>query len=114
MRNLSQYLFSKILSLKDIFYSSFNYIDNDQISFYIDVFTNLVQSNLNNIIEGKRYDLIQIIVDMVKKSPPIKIDIILQFFEYLNQFLYEKNYTLQDMKVNFKNIFTDLIKNLIF
>ena len=114
MRNLSQYLFSKILSLKDIFYNSFNYIDYDQISFYIDVFTNLVQSNLNNIIEGKRYDLIQIIVDMVKKSPAIKIDIILQFFEYLNQFLYEKNYTLQDIKVNFKNIFMDLIKNLIF
>ena len=113
MRNLTQYLFSKILSLKDFFYKSFNYIDNEQISFYIDVFTNMVQNNLNDILKGNRFDLIQIIVDMVKKCPAIKIDSILQFFEYLNQELYEKNYSIQDIKSKFKNIFQDLIKNLI-
>ena len=113
MSNLSQFIFSKILLLKDIFYQSFNTLDIDQISFYIDVFTNMVQNNLEAILNEKRYDLIQIIVDLIKKCPPMKIGLILNFFEYLNQALYEKNYTLKDLALNFKNIFIALIKNLI-
>ena len=113
MRNLSQFIFSKILLLKDIFYQSYNSLDNEQISFYIDVFTNMVQNNLKEILDEKRYDLIQIIVDLIKKCPPMKIELILQFFECLNQGLYEKNYTIQDLAINFKNIFIALIKNFI-
>ena len=114
MRNLTQYIFSKILSLKDIFYKSFNYFDNEQICFYIDVFTNMVQNNLSDILKEKRFDLIQIIVDMVKKCPSMRIELILEFFENLNQELYEYNYSIKEIKIYFDKIFQDLIKNLIF
>ena len=113
MNNLTQYIFSKILSLKDIFYKSFNLLDNEQISFYIDVFTNMVENNLNEILENKRYDLIQIIVDMVKKCPVLKIDLILEFFRNFNEALYDRNLANDYIKNDFGNIYKDLIKNLI-
>ena len=113
MNNLTQYIFSKIISLKDIFYKSFNLLDNEQISFYIDVFTNMVENNLNEILENKRYDLIQIIVDMVKKCPVLKIDLILEFFRNFNEALYDRNLANDYIKNHFGNIYKDLIKNLI-
>ena len=113
MNNLAQFIFSKILSLKDIFYKSFNLFDETQICFYIDVFTNMVENNIKSIIEGKRFDLIQIIVDMVKKCPSMRIELILEFFQNINQELYEQNYSIQDIKNNFNNIYQNLIKNLI-
>ena len=113
MSNLTQYIFSKILSLKDFFYKSFDTINNEQICFYIDVFTNMVGNNLNEILKNKRYDLIQIIIDMIKKSPVLKIDVILDFFGSLNDVFEEKNFTINDIKINMPNLFESLIKNLI-
>ena len=39
MRPLAQIIFSKILQFKDIFYKTFESLDDEQASFYIDVFT---------------------------------------------------------------------------
>ena len=114
MINLAQFIFSKILNLKDIFYKSFDILDNDQINFYIDIFTNMVQNNLDKILEEQRYDLIQIIVDITKKCPAIKIELILEFFTEVNEFFYDKNFTIEDIMKIFKNIFINFIKNLIF
>ena len=113
MINLNQYIFSMFLSLKDIFYKSFDLLENEYVSFFIDVFTNMVQNNLNEILTTKRYDLIQLIVDMIKKCPVLKIDLILEFFENFNENLFERNYTIEDIKIYFGNIFQSLIKNLI-
>ena len=113
MNNLTQYIFSKIISLKDIFYKSFNIIDNEQINFYIDVFTNFVGNNLNEILLSKKYELIKIIIDMIKKCPVLKIDVILDFFGNLNEIFEQNNLSINDINKNIPNLFQDLIKNLI-
>ena len=73
MRNLVQIMFSKILNYKDIFYKSIDSLDTELSSFYVDVFTSMVENNLEQIFKEKRYDLIHIIVDITKKCPPISI-----------------------------------------
>ena len=114
MRNLAQIMFSKILSFKDIFYKSMDSLDTEQSSFYVDVFTSMLENNLEQIFKEKRYDLIQIIVDITKKCPPIKINYICEFFERLNEYLYELNYTIEQAMELFKNMFIQLIHNFIF
>ena len=114
MRNLAQIMFSKILSFKDIFYKSMDSLDTEQSSFYVDVFTSMLENNLEQIFKEKRYDLIQIIVDITKKCPPIKINYICEFFEKLNEYLYELNYTIEQVMELFKNMFIQLIHNFIF
>lgn len=113
MSNLTQYIFSKIISLKDIFYKSFNIIDNEQINFYIDVFTNFVGNNLNEILLNKKYELIKIMIDMIKKCPVLKIDVILDFFGNLNEIFEQNNLSIDDIKKNMPNLFQELIMNLI-
>ena len=114
MRNLAQIMFSKILSFKDIFYKSMDSLDTEQSSFYVDVFTSMVENNLEQIFKEKRYDLIQIIVDITKKCPPIKINYICEFFEKLNEYLYELNLSIEQVMELFKNMFIQLIHNFIF
>lgn len=114
MRTLAQYIFSKILNFKDIFYKSIETLDSEQSSFYIDVFTSMVDNNLEEILNEKRYDLIQIIVDLTKNCPPIKINVICEFFEKLNIYFCEKNYSVEDVMKIFKNMFLQLIQNLIY
>ena len=113
MRTLAQYIFSKILNFKDIFYKSIKSLDNEQSSFYIDVFTSMVDNNLEEILKEKRYDLIQIIVDLTKGCPSIKIKTICEFFEKLNIYFCEINYSVEDVMKIFKNMFMQLIQNLI-
>ena len=113
MRNLAQYIFSKNLNFKEIFYKSIESLDSEQTSFYIDVFTSMVENNIEEIMNEKRYDLIQIIVDLTKKCPSIKIDLIIEFFENLNEYLYNKNYSIEQVMNIFKNLFIQLIQNLI-
>ena len=114
MKTLAQHIFSKILNFKDIFYKSIESLDADQSSFYVDIFTSMVQNNLKEILNEKRYDLIQLIVDLTKKCPPMKIGIIFDFFENLNQYLYTENYSVEEVLQNFGNIFIQLIQNIIF
>jgi len=113
MRTLAQFIFSKILQFKDIFYKTIESLDVEQTSFYIDVFTLMVKNNMEEIIKEKRYDLLQIIVDLMKKCPPTKINIIYEFFEDFNYYLYQQNISCEDIMKNFKSIFIQLILNLI-
>ena len=114
LRNLAKLIFTKMLNFKDIFYKSIESLDSEQSSFYIDVFTSMVQNNLEEIMNEKRYDLIQILVDLTKKCPSLKIDLIFEFFEALNEYLYNKNYTVEEIMKTFKNMFIQLIQNFIF
>ena len=57
MRPLAQFIFSKILQFKEIFYKTIESLDIEQTSFYIDVFTMMVGNNMEEIIKEKRYDL---------------------------------------------------------
>ena len=113
LSNLTQIIFTKIFEYKNIFYKTYNDINNEQISFYVDVFTTMVQNNLEDILDEKRYDLIQIIIDMIKICPILKIEIIFEFLDEFIEKLFDKKYTVHDIKSNFKNIFQDLFKNLI-
>ena len=114
MSLLSKYVFSKIYQLKDIFYKSVKNLDENQTSFYKDVFTALIQNNINYILKEKRLDLFQIVVELTKKCPHTKIFRILEFFEFFNEYLNNLNYTAEDIMFTFENIFVEFIRNLTF
>ena len=114
MRNLAETIFSKIFKFKDILYKSMESIDDEQVSFYIDVFTSMIGNNIDELIEQKRFDFFQILVDLTKKCPANKITIITEFFYYLNKALCDDDKYGKDFAMNnFKNIFIQLILNFI-
>ena len=113
MRSLAQIIFSKILEFKDIFYKSIESLDTEQSSFYIDVFTSMVKNNMEEILKEKRWDFFQIIVDLTKKCPSNKIDTIGDFFKDFNIYLYDHNFSENDVMSIFKNLFIQLILNLM-
>ena len=114
MQNLAKIIFSKILLFKDIFYKSIGTLDSEQSSFYIDIFTLMVENNMEEILKEKRFDFFQIIIDLIKNCPEKKIYTIVDFFKNFNDYLYRENYNIEEIMKNFKNIFTQLINNFIF
>ena len=114
MQNLAKIIFSKILLFKDIFYKSIGTLDSEQSSFYIDIFTLMVENNMEEILKEKRLDFFQIIIDLIKNCPEKKIYTIVDFFKNFNDYLYRENYSIEEIMKNFKNIFTQLINNFIF
>ena len=114
MRNLAQIIFSKILKFKDIFYKSIESLDEEQSSFYIDVFSLMIENNFEDIFKEKRFDLFQIIVDLIKKCPEKRIYTLVDFFIHLNEFLFDKNYSEKMIMDNFKPLFIQVISNFIY
>ena len=113
MRNLAQIIFSKILQFKEILNKSFESIDDEQASFYIEVFTSMVGNNLEELLQENRIDFLEIIVELTKKCPSNKIMTIVDFFCYFNDYLFDKKYTMDDIMKNFKNLFLKTILNFI-
>ena len=113
MKPLSQIIFPKILQFKDIFYKSIESLDEEQISFYIDVFTSMIENNYDDILKEKRYDFFQIIVDLTRKCPPNKITSIAEFFNDFNNYLNVNDYKIDFILGEFRNIFINLMINLI-
>ena len=113
MRDLAKIVFAKILQFKDIFYKSIESLDNEQTSFYIDVFTLMVENNFPEILKENRLDFFQIIVDLTKKCPEKKMYTIVDFFSHFNTFLYRDNYSIEEIMKKMKNIFIQLILNFM-
>ena len=113
MQNLAKIIFSKILLFKDIFYKSIGTLDNEQTSFYIDIFTLMVENNMEEILKENRLDFFQIIVDLIKNCPENKIYTIVDFFKNFNNYLYRENYSIEEIMKNFKSIFSQLIVNFM-
>ena len=113
MKPLAQIIFSKILQFKDILHKTIESLDDEQTSFYIDVFTSMIKNNYAEILKEKRYDFFQIIVDLTRKCPPNYLYNIGDFFMDFNKYLSENNYNLDDIFSQFKNIFINLMVNLI-
>ena len=113
MRNLAQIIFSKILQFKEILNKSFESIDDEQASFYIEVFTSMVGNNLDELLKENRIDFLEIIVELIKKCPSNKIMTIVDFFCYFNDYLIERQYKINDVMNDFKNLFLKIILNFI-
>ena len=113
MRNLAQIIFSKILQFKEILNKSFESIDDEQASFYIEVFTSMVGNNLDELLKENRIDFLEIIVELIKKCPSNKIMTIVDFFCYFNDYLIERQYKIDDVMSDFKNLFLKIILNFI-
>ena len=113
MENLSEIIFSKIISFKEIFYKNINCLDQEQCSFYVRIFSSLIQNNLGDILLKNRLDLIQLMVDLTKICPSSQIYLICDFFIYLDEFLYGKQVSKQNILSQFKGTYIQLIKNMI-
>jgi len=111
--NLGKIFFSKIMNFKDIFYKNINLLDSEQSSFYVEIFITFIQNNLMEILNEGRFDLIQLVVDLTKICPSNQIDLIYHFFIIFDQFLNEKQVTPENIMRQFKEIFIQLIKNMI-
>ena len=113
MRNLAQKIFSEIFKFKEALNKSMASIDDEQASFYIEVFISLAGNNIEELLKENRIDLFQIIVDLTKKCPPNKIKSIVDFFSYFNDYLIENNFNIDAIMKNFKNMFLQLLLNFI-
>ena len=113
MRNLAQNIFSEIFKFKEALNKSMESIDDEQASFYIDVFISLAGNNIEELIKENRIDLFKIIVDLTKKCPPNKIKSIVDFFSYFNDYLVENNFKIDAIMNNFKDMFLQLLINFI-
>ena len=111
--NLGKIFFSKIMNFKDIFYKNINLLDSEQSSFYVEIFITFIQNNLMEILNEGRFDLIQLVVDLIKICPSSQIYLICDFFIIFDQFLYEKQVSPENIMIQFKQIFIQLIKNMI-
>ena len=112
-QNLGKIFFSKIMNFKEIFYKNINLLDSEQSSFYVEIFIKFIQNNLMEILNEGRFDLIQLVVDLTKICPSNQIDLICDFFNIFDQFLYEKQVTPENIMIQFKQTFIQLIKNMI-
>ena len=113
MKPLSQIIFPKILQFKEIFYKTIESLDDEQISFYIDVFTSVIENNYDEILNEKRYDFFQIILDLTRKCPPNKIICIAEFFHDFNNYLNVNDYKVDYILGEFKTIFINLMINFM-
>ena len=112
MQNLSKIIFSKIATFKDILYKTFDSIDDEQASFYIDIFISMVGNNLEELIKENRSDYFQLLVDLTKKCPANKIWSIIDFLKYFYDYLSENKDISKVLLNNWKNIFFQLILNV--
>ena len=113
MENLAKIIFSKILPFKEVFYKNISSLDPEQCSFYIEVFSSLITNNLQEILSENRLDLVQLMVDLSKICPSSRIDLICDFFSYLDSFLYERQVSKENILAQFKGYYIQLIKNLV-
>ena len=114
MSVLAQIVFGKISQFKEMFYKTIESLDNEQTSFYIEVFTSMAKQNLEEIFKEQRYDFIQIIVDLTKNCPVTRIDVIEDFFIEFNDYSYhQKIYSFETIKKTFKKMIIQLILNII-
>ena len=113
MENLAKIIFSKILPFKEMFYKNISCLDAEQCSFYVEIFSSLIQNNLMEILNNGGLDLIRLMVDLTPICPSNQIYLICDFFIYLDQFLCEKQVSINNVMAQFKDIFIQLIKNMI-
>ena len=113
MRNLAQNIFSEIFKFKEVLNKSMESIDDEQASFYIEVFISLAGNNIEELIKENRIDLFKIIVDLTKKCPPNKIKSIVDFFSFFNDYLIENKFNIDAIMKNFKDMFLQLLINFI-
>ena len=112
MQTLANLIFGKINELKDVLYKRIKSLDEDQTYFYINVFTSLIENNIDTIFKEKRFDFFKIIIDLVKKCSSQQIESIYDFFSKLNKYLENNKYTFEDIMNIFKNYFIQLFLNI--
>ncbi len=59
-------ILNKVISFKDRVFQAIKIKDEEELKFFIDIFVNLCESNLNEILKENRVDLLQIIVELTK------------------------------------------------
>jgi hypothetical protein len=66
MGSLGMIILNKVISFKDRVFQAIKIKDEEELKFFIDIFVNLCESNLNEILKENRVDLLQIIVELTK------------------------------------------------
>lgn len=66
MGSLGMIILNKVISFKDRVFQAIKIKDEEELNFFIDIFVNLCESNLNEILKENRVDLLLIIVELTK------------------------------------------------
>lgn len=114
LKDLGIFLFNKILPLQTTFYQSIENIEQDEASFFIDIFTTLVIYNIDQIYNEKQYDIIKLIIDLIKICPSYKIEGICEFWEAFSQYLLINQIAPREILAQFKSLFLQMILNCIW
>jgi hypothetical protein len=69
LSNLGLIILNKVTSFKTNVYKAIEIKDEEEIKFFIDIFVNLCETNMEEIVKENRSDLLQIIVDLCKNCP---------------------------------------------
>ena len=110
--NINKKILEKIFIFKDKFYKEkIEYLEEDDICFYVDIFILFINNNLEEILNEKRIDLIKILLDLIKICPSKKLESLNDFFYDFFK-IYNKN--IDDVKKILNEYFINLIYNLKF
>ena len=108
--NINKKILEKIFIFKDKFYKEkIEYLEEDDICFYVDIFILFINNNLEEILNEKRIDLIKILLDLIKICPSKKLESLNDFFYDFFK-IYNKN--IDDVKKILNEYFINLICNL--
>ncbi len=66
MGPLGLIILNKVISFKDRVFQAIKIKDDEELKFFIDIFVNLCETNIEAIIKENRIDLLQIIVELTK------------------------------------------------
>ena len=66
MGPLGLIILNKVISFKDRVFQAIKIKDEEELKFFIDIFVNLCETNIEAIIKENRIDLLQIIVELTK------------------------------------------------
>lgn len=69
MGGLGLIILNKVISFKPRVFQAIEMKDEEEIKFFVDIFVNLCETNLEEIVNEHRTDLLQIIVDLTKHCP---------------------------------------------
>lgn len=106
-------IYNKIIMFKDLYYQKKDQCDTEEIQFFVDIFSNLCSNNLDQIFKEKRFDLLQLLVELTEKCPLSRIDYLCDFWIGFYQYTVEKKMQTSEVLKEFKTMFTQMILYMI-
>jgi transportin-3 len=113
MRELSQFILGRVINLKDSVLNSIKSEDEDEVKFFYDIFEQLIQNNLEEILSSGNLEILQLLMNLSINSHYERISNICNFWgNFLNSLTREYNYSNEEIETRYGIILNPLMKGL--